>query len=90
MTLPGRVPFLCQFMLAKCVHPVAFPQINAEDDTAAGPGERIGEGHHFQLLHKQQRNGDIGDPQDAPAKQHHHHGHGGAACATHDGSNAMG
>ena len=72
------------------MYPVGFQEVDQEHDAAAGPGDGIGPGDRFQPVHEVQGDGDIADPDQAPADQHSDHGHRGLARAPHDARDAMG
>ena len=70
--------------------PICLQEIDKEDNAAEGPCDGVCPGHGGELIDKLYGNGDIGDPEQAPAGQHGKHGNGSFSCAPHHTGDAVG
>ena len=72
------------------MHPIHLQKVDQEHHRADKPGQRVSPEHHRDLFHQCHCDGDVGDPQEAPAAQHGKHGHTCLSGTAHDGCDAVG
>lgn len=71
------------------MHPVGLEVIEREHQRAQPPCDRIRPGDRLQHGEELHGDGDVDDPDDAPAEHHNQHRHGGFARAAEDGGHAV-
>ena len=70
--------------------PIGFQQVDQKNDGAAGPGDGISPGDGGQFIDVLDGDGDIADPEDAPAQQHGDHGDCGFSRTPENAGGAVG
>ena len=70
--------------------PVCFQEINEEHNAAEGPSDGIGPGNGGKSVDELDCDGDIADPNDAPAQQHGEHGNRRLSRTAHDAGDTVG